>query len=48
MNELDMKDLYKDFKSYIKKLDEYGFKKDVEVAMEHSSNSYILDEQCDV
>ncbi len=44
MNELDMKDLYEDFKSYIK----HGFKKDVEVAMEHSSNSYILDEQCDV
>lgn len=40
---MDMKTLFEDFKMYVDSMDESAIKRSIAQAMEHTSNSYLLD-----
>lgn len=40
---MDMKLLFDDFKKYVDSMDDYDIKRSIADAIEHTSNSYILD-----
>ena len=42
---MDIKKLFDDFKTYVDAMDEQAVKENIENAVKHTQNSYVLNEQ---